>query len=59
MDATKKRGLTMIKKYWKRTGQVEMELDWPHNWILALATFIRHSQRIYDNKERGQNMSVR
>ncbi len=59
LDAVKELGLTGIKKYWRRAGQVEMELDWLHDWILALATFVRHSRSVYDNEEVGQNMSVR
>ena len=31
MDAAKELGLTGIKKYWRRAGQVEMELDWLHD----------------------------
>ncbi len=59
MNAAKELGLTGIKKYWRRAAQVEMELDWLHDWIPALATFVRHSQKVYDNEEVGQNMSVR
>ena len=28
-----------------------MELEWLHNWILVLATFIRYSHRVHDNEE--------
>ncbi len=59
MDVVKELELTGVKKYWRRAGQVEMEFDWLHDWIPALATFVRHSQRVYDNEEVGQNMSVR
>ncbi len=59
LDAAKELGLTGIKKYWGRAGQVEMELDWLYDWIPALATFVRHSRRVYDDEEVGQNMSVR
>ncbi len=31
LDAAKELGLTGIKKYWRRTGQVEIELDWLHD----------------------------
>ena len=31
MDAANKLGLTGIKKYWRRAGQDEMELDWLHD----------------------------
>ncbi len=31
LDVAKELGLTGIKKYWRRTGQVEMELDWLHD----------------------------
>ncbi len=59
MDAAKKLGLTEVKKYWRWAGQVEMELDLLYDWIPVLATFVRHSQKVYDNEEVGQNMSVR
>ena len=59
MDAAKELGLTGIKKYWRRVGQVEMELDWLHDWIPALATFVRHSRSVYDNEEVTQNMNAR
>ena len=59
MGTARELELTKIKKYWKRVCQVEMELDWLHGWIPVLATFMRYSQRVYDNKKVGQNMSVR
>ncbi len=59
MDAAKELGLTGIKKYWRRADQVEMKLDWLHDSIPALATFVKHSYRVYDNEEVGQNMSLR
>ena len=31
MEAAKELGLTGVKNYWRRAGQVEMELDWLHN----------------------------
>ena len=31
MDEAKELRLTGIKKYWRRAGEVEMELDWLHN----------------------------
>ncbi len=59
ITVVKELGLTDIKKYWRRAGPVKMELDCLHDWILALATFVKHSRRVYNNKEVGQNMSVR
>ncbi len=59
MDAAKELELTRVKKYWRQAGQVEMKLDWLHDWIPALATFVRHSRRVYNNEEVGQNISVR
>ena len=58
IDAAKELGLIGIKKYWKRAGQVEMELDWLYDWIPALATFVRHSRSVYNNEEVTQNMNV-
>ena len=46
MDVAKKLRLTGSKKYWRRVGQVEMELDLLHDWIPALATFVRHSRKV-------------
>ncbi len=59
MDAAKELGRTRIKKYWRQAAQVEIELDYLHDWIPALTTFVRHSRRVYDNEEVGQNISVR
>ena len=59
MDVAKKLRLTGVKKYKTRAGQVEMKLNWLHDWIPALATFVRHLQRVYNNKKVDQNMSVR
>ena len=51
MDVAKELGLTGIKKYWKRIGQVEIKIDWLHDYISAVATFMRHSHSVYNNKE--------
>ena len=59
MEATKELGLTEVKNYWRRVSQVEMELDWLHDWIPALATFVKHWRKVYNHKKVGQNMSVR
>ena len=59
LDVVKELELTGIKKYWRRAGQVEIELDWLYDWISALATFVKHSRRVYDNKKIGQNISIR
>ena len=42
MEVAKELGLTRVKNYWRHAGQVEMELDWRHDWISAMATFVRH-----------------
>ena len=59
MNVAKKLGLTGVKKYWKRASQVEMELDWLYDWIPTLATFVRHSRKMYNNEKVPQNISVR
>ena len=59
LDAAKKLGPTSIKKYWRRAGQVDMEIDWLHDWIPALATFMRHSCKVYNNEEVTKNMNAR
>ncbi len=43
----------------RHTSQVEMKLDWLHDWIPVLAIFVKHSKRVYANKDKSQNMSVR
>ncbi len=59
LDIVKELRLTSIKKYKRHAGQVEIELDWLHNQISALATFLRHSYRLYNNEKVGQNMSIK
>ena len=59
INAAKELGLTSIKKYWRRARQVEIELDWLHNWIPALATFVRHLRKMYDNEEVTKNINAR
>ena len=59
MEAAKELGLTGVKNYWRRAGKVEMKLDWLYDSIPALATFMGHSQKVYDNQEIDQNISVR
>ena len=59
LDVAKKLGLTGIKKYWKRVSQVEIKLDWLHNCIPALVTFVKHLRRVYNNKKIDQNINVR
>lgn len=52
MDEAKKLVPTRVKKYRRCASQVEIR-------ILALVTFVRHSQRVYNNKKLVQNMIVR
>ncbi len=59
LDVAKELGLTGIKKYWRHTDQVEIELDWLHDKILSLTIFVRHLYRVYNNKKVCQNISVR
>lgn len=59
LDAAKELRLTGIKKCWKRAGQVEIELYWLHDWILALAIFVRQSYKKYDNEKVIENMKIR
>ena len=33
-------GQTWDKKYWRRTGKVEIKLDKLHDWISVLTTFV-------------------
>ena len=53
IETAKELGLTEVKNYSRRAGKVEMKLDWLYDWILALAIFVRHSRRVYNNKEVG------
>lgn len=59
MDVAKKLGLIGNKKYWRHTGQVEMKLNWLYNWIPALAIFVKHSRRVYDNEEMTKNINAK
>lgn len=59
MDATKKFGLTRFNKYSKHDNQLEIKLDWPHDWILILVTFVRHLQKIYNKEKVTQNKSFK
>ena len=59
MDKSKELKLTGVKKYKRRTGQIEINLDWLHDWILALAKFVTHLWKIYNNEEVGQNIIVK
>ena len=59
LDAAQERELTDIKKYQRQAGQVKMKLDWLHDWIPALAIFVRYSRRMYNNKEVTKNMKVK
>ena len=59
LDAAKELGLIGIKKYWRYARQVEIELDWLHDWISVLATFVKHSRRVYDNEKVTKNINIR
>ncbi len=59
LDAAKEQGQIGIKKYWRRASQIEIELDWLYDWIPALAIFVRHLCKVYDNQKISQNMSVK
>lgn len=51
---------TGIKKYWKCASQIQDKIDELHkDWILILRVFIKHSWRMYDNKEVIKNMMIR
>ena len=36
-----------------------MELDWLHDWILVLATLMRHLHRVYNNEKITKNSNIR
>lgn len=59
LDATKKLGLTAIKKNWKCVGQAEMALNWQLNWIFVPAIFMKNSHKVYKNKKVTENMKSR
>ena len=58
IDIVKKLEQTGVKKYWRRTSQVKIKLDWLHDWILALPIFVRQLQKVYDIKKIDMNMSI-
>ena len=41
LDVVKELRQTNIKKYWRRARLVEIKPDWLHDWIAALATFVK------------------
>lgn len=51
IDAAKKLELTEIKKYWRYTSQVEIELDWLYDQISILPIFVKYLQKVYNNKK--------
>lgn len=59
LNATKELGLTDIKKYWRYTSQVKIEVDWLHDWISVLATFMRYLLRVYNNTKVTNNLKVK
>lgn len=59
LDQDNELGLIGIKKYWKRSYQVETELDWQHDWISTLAIFVRYSRKEYNNEKMTKNIKVR
>ena len=59
LNLAKELRITSIKKYWRHTGQFEMELDWLYDWILALAIFVRHLHDVYNNEKVTENMNIK
>ncbi len=60
MDVAGDLGLISIKKFRRRTGQIQNEVDWLHkDWIPTLGTFIKYSRRTHDNEEITENMIIR
>ncbi len=51
IDTAEDLGLTGIKKYWRRIGQIQDEVDSLHkDWIPALGAFVKHSRKTHDNE---------
>ena len=60
MDIARDLRLIDIKKYGRCAGQIQDKVDWLYkDWILALGTFVKHSQKIHNNKKVTKNMIIR
>lgn len=52
--------LTSVKKYWRRVSQIKEEVNGLHkDQILALAAFVKHSQRMDNNQKVTENIKIR
>ena len=60
IDMVRDLGLTGIRKHWRLAGQIEKVVNGLHrNQIPALATFVKHSQKAYNNEKVIENMKIR
>ena len=59
LDTAKHLKQTGIKKHWKYTRQIKLELDCLYDWILALVIFVRYSYKVYENEEVTKNIKAR
>lgn len=60
MDIAKNLGLTGMKKYWRRAGQMKKKVNSLYeNWILVLATFIKQFRKTHNNEEVSKNIKIR
>lgn len=51
LDVAKKLGLTGVKIYWRRAGQVKIELNWLYDLIPVLATFMGDLYKVYNGEK--------
>lgn len=56
LDTARELKYTSIKKYQRQIGHIKMKLNWLYDGISALAIFVRHSCREYNNKEVTENI---
>ncbi|WP_375449299.1 hypothetical protein [uncultured Nostoc sp.] len=60
IDVARDLELTDIKKHWRLAVQIEREVNGLYrNWMLALAAFLKHFWKTYNNKELMENMKIR
>lgn len=58
-DATKNLKLTGIKNYLRLASQIEKKVNTLYkDWILVLATFVKHLYKTYNNEKVTKNIKI-
>lgn len=60
MDSIRDLKLTDMKKYWRCAGQIKEKVNRLYrDWIQALVLFMKHSQKMQDNKKVIKKIKIR